>query len=160
MWSYWKLPRKEQHRRYKEDIKPFTGGCWLSVSLRMGENSFEDSTWRMSVSSKGRGHSRGHWRAAATWTLFFQYEVTIPGYDGRNHGGREFCFCCMACKEKVFLCKVAFLGLISCFLNTMFKIIFMWRNLSCFLIASGWFLNIDFLLTHQISVCCIRLRNS
>lgn len=56
---------------------------------------------------------------------FFQYEVTIPGYDGRNHGGREFCFCCMACKEKVFLCKVAFLGLISCFLNTMFKIIFM-----------------------------------
>lgn len=41
------------------DIKPFTGGCQLLISLCMGENSVEDSTQRVSVSRKG-GHSGDH----------------------------------------------------------------------------------------------------
>lgn len=84
--------------------------------------------------------------------LLSQSEIMIPDYDGRNHGGREFFFCCVACEERTSLYKVAFLGPILCFLNSVFKIIFMWRNLSCSLIASGWFLNIEFLLTPALNV--------
>lgn len=84
--------------------------------------------------------------------LLSQSEVMIPDYDGRNRGGREFFFCYMACEERTSLCKVAFLGPIPFFLNSVFKIVFMWRNLSCSLIASGWFLNIEFLLTPALNV--------
>lgn len=73
-----------------------------------------------------------------------QSEITIPGYGGRNRGGREF----VEYEERTFLCKVAFLDPISCFLNSMFKIIFMWRMK----IASGLFLSIGFLLTPDLNV--------
>jgi len=36
-----------------EDLRPFTGVCWLLISLCMGDSSFEDSTQRVSVIRKG-----------------------------------------------------------------------------------------------------------
>lgn len=122
------------------------------MSLCMGENSSEDPTkgW---VSAARGGDIQGATgdKLPPLPPLLSQSEVTIPGSDGRNHGGREFCFCCVACEERTFLCKVTFLDPISFFLNSVYKIIAMWRNLSCSLLASGRFLNTEFLLTPDLN---------
>lgn len=144
MW-YLKVLQATQEEHSIEDKKPFTRGCWLLMSLCMGDNLFEDSTQRMSVNRKG-----GDIQGATEDKL----PPPIWGYHSRLRWKKPwwestYC-CCMASEERAFSCKVACLGPISCFLNSVFKIFFMWRNLSCCLIASGWFLNIDFPFTHLI----------
>ena len=58
-----------------EDTKLFTGGCWLLISLCMGENSFEDSTQRMSVNRKG-----GTFKGPLKIGCHPPSEVTVPGW--------------------------------------------------------------------------------
>lgn len=101
------------------DIKPSIGGCWLLISLCMGDNhSFGDSTQRVSVNRNG-GKCKGPLKKSCPPPS----EVTVPGYNGGHFGGRALCCCCTASEGRPFLCEVACLGPISCLLNFVFKMI-------------------------------------